>query len=119
VSSRQSDDSTALYNARGQCAGILRDGWLVKRVDTRRHQLRKPPAWAIDLSHLDRLQAIGGCGVLLVDETGTEWRATVQAFHCYGVPIDRGHGPQIALPLARWRCIAAGQLVLFSEEGGA
>ncbi len=113
--SRQSDDSTVFYNAHGKVVGALKDGWLRKRVRTDVHQLRKPPAWCIDAAHLDRLEAMGAAGVLLVDEHGTEWRATVQTFRQYGIPIDRGHGAQVALPLARWRTTVAGQLSLWAE----
>ena len=103
------------YNARGQVVGRVQAGWLTKRVDSRRHQLRQPPAWAVDRGHLGRLEAMGAFGVLLVDEHGTEWRATLDAFRRYGIPLDRGHGPQVALPLARWRRSVAGQLRLFGE----
>jgi len=116
ASSRLSDSSTVFSNARGQVVGAVRDGWLMKRVDTRVHQLRKPPAWCVDAEHLDRLEAMGATGVLLIDEQGTEWRATVQAFRAHGLPIDRGHGVQVALPLARWRTTVAGQLSLFGGE---
>jgi hypothetical protein len=58
---------------------------------------------------------MGATGVLLVDEAGTEWRATVADFRRFGIPINRGHGVQVALPLARWRKGVAGQLPLFGE----
>lgn len=116
-SSRQSNDTTdrLFYNGRGQIVGKVLGGWLVKHVDSSRHQLLKPPAWAIDRDHLDRLEAQGAVGVLLIDEHGTEWRATVADFRRYGIPINRGHGAQVALPLARWRRTVAGQLSLFGE----
>jgi hypothetical protein len=102
------------YNARGQVVGALRDGWLTKRVDSRRHQLRRPPAWAVDRAHLERLTALGARGVRLVDERGQTWSATVEAFQ-RGFVIDRGHGEQVALPLAFWRVEPsnARQLALF------
>ncbi len=115
ASSRRCDGSTAFSNARGQVVGSVQDGWLTKRVDSSAHQLRKPPAWCVDSEHLDRLEAMGATGVLLIDEAGTEWRATVAAFRRYGVPINRGHGIQIALPLVCWRKTVPGQLSLFSE----
>lgn len=114
--SRQRNASTVFSNACGQVVGAVRDGWLTKRVDTRVHQLRKPPAWCIDRLHLDQLEALGAVGVLLIDEQGTEWRATREAFRAYGLSIDRGHGVQVALPLARWRTTVAGQLSLFCGE---
>jgi hypothetical protein len=100
---RPGNDSTVFTNARGQVVGCLQDGWLTKHVDSRIHQLRKPPAWCIDAAHLDRLEALRAQGVRLLDEQGTEWRTTVRAFRDYGIPLDRGHGPQVALSLARWQ----------------
>ncbi len=82
--------------------GRLADGWLRKHVDSTRHMLRQPPAWAIDADHLDRLEAVGAAGVRLTDENGTVWSADLAAFERYGVLIDRGHGRQVALPLSRW-----------------
>jgi len=117
VVSGQSHSTTnqTFYNARRQVVGTMKDGWLTKRVDSSRHQLLKPPAWCIDREHLEQLEEIGAFGVLLVDEHGTEWRAMVADFRQYGIPIDRGHGVQVALPLARWRKKVAGQLSLFGE----
>lgn len=103
-------------NPQGQVVGRLVSGWLVKRVRSGRHQLRQPPAWCVDLAHLDELEAAGAVGVLLIDEAGTEWRATLRAFRKFGLVINRGHGVQVALPLAHWRTIPAGQLCLFTEE---
>ncbi len=114
----QPDYSTrgaVFYNGRGQVVGRVVAGWLRKRVASTKHQLRQPPAWCVDADHLDHLEAIGGVGVLLVDEHGTEWPATIDAFRQYGIPIDRGHGVQVALPLARWRRTVAGQLSMFAE----
>ncbi len=104
ASSRQLHHTTSevFRNGRGRVVGRLAGGWLRKHVDTARHQLRQPPAWAIDREHLERMEALGAAGVLLIDETGTEWRATVSAFRQLGIAIERGHGRQIALPLARW-----------------
>jgi hypothetical protein len=118
VSNRQSNDTTerVFFNARGQVVGKVLGGWLTKRVNTSRHQLLKPPAWCIDREHLDRLEAIGATGVLLIDEHGSEWRATVADFRRYGLAINRGHGVQMALPLARWRKAVASQLNLFGAE---
>ena len=45
-----------VYNTKGQITGSIEFGTLIKRnVDPERHQLRKPPAYAIDKAHFDRL----------------------------------------------------------------
>jgi hypothetical protein len=111
------------FNARGQCAGILRGGWLVKRVDSSKHQLRRPPAWAIDEEHFAELQRRGALGVELTDERGQVWRATLDTFEQHGFAFNRGHGEQVALPLGFWRVESkeARQLELFpaGAAGGA
>ncbi len=121
-SSRYPYDSTGrvFYNCRGQAVGRLENGWLTKHVDTNTHQLRFPPAWCIDRHHLERLEALGAAGVRLIDEKGTEWRATTAAFERFGIPLERGHGRQVALPLAKWDVQTPGgsvQLNLFEGVG--
>lgn len=76
-----------------------------RRVDARLHQLREPPAWAQDKAALDAALRAGAVDVLLVDShAGKRWTAPVDAFFEYGLPLDRGHGVQLALPVERWRC---------------
>jgi hypothetical protein len=113
-----------LYNAKGQrCAQLEQDSdgtiWLSKRVDSTKHQLRTPPAWAADADHLAELVRAGGAGVAIVDEVFTEWTATVDDFERFGFPFDRGHGKQIALPLARWKVQRLGEAWQLSLFGGA
>jgi hypothetical protein len=90
-------------NARGQVVGRLSsDGWLEKTVRTDVHQLRRPPAWAIDVVILDRLNRLGARGVRLTDERGRDWWATLDQFKEKGVHLNRGHGDQVALGLRYW-----------------
>ncbi len=93
-------------NDRGRLVGTLleddRGLWMRKYVDSRKHQLWKPPAWACDVEHLRQLADVGGVGVRLEDERGRVWKATLAQFRAHGIPIDRGHGPQVALELRHW-----------------
>ena len=100
VLDRQTNCST-FCNALGQVVGRLESGWLVKHVDTRRHQLRVPPAWACDVAHIEQLRQCGAHGVKLIDERGRIWTAPLGRWQGLRT-IDRGHGRQYVLPLDRW-----------------
>lgn len=95
------DNSITLRNTKGQVVGRLQDGWLVKRVDTRVHQLRVPPAWCCDVAHIEHLWRIGGRGVKLIDEKGRIWTAPLARWEGLRT-MNRGHGPQYVLPSDRW-----------------
>lgn len=67
------------------------------------HQLKQPPAWALDVESLRDAERAGAVRVELRDrETRVIWRATIATIRKLGQPIDRGFGAQIALPLAYW-----------------
>jgi hypothetical protein len=83
--------------------------WLQKHVHTGRHQLRRPPAWAADDDHLERLREIGAVGIRLEDESGNAWSATLDQFEQHGFPVRRGHGHQTGLVLSRWVVRRRGQ----------
>lgn len=93
--------STIFQNALGQVVGRLEDGWLTKRVNTRKHQLRLPPGWACDAAHIEQLRRIGARGVRLIDEKGRVWTAPLARWQGLRT-IDRGHDEQYVLPLNRW-----------------
>lgn len=94
-------DSITFRNALGQVVGQLVNGWLVKRVDTRKHQLQIPPAWCCDVVHIEQLHRIGGRGVKLIDERGRIWTAPLSRWQRLRT-INRGHGEQYVLQLNRW-----------------
>lgn len=96
--------SQPVYSAQGRVVGLIKNGWLEKRVEPSRHQLRHPPAWATDEAHLS---LPGLKGIRLRTPTGGIWEAEVFTFRRFGVPIERGFGRQIALPLRYWRCRAS------------
>jgi len=53
-----------LYNQKGQLTGVIDDGRLLKSgIDPAKHQLRHPPAYAIDKEHIDKLVQQSGWGV--------------------------------------------------------
>ena len=92
-----------LYNERGQVTGSLENGTLVKRgVDPHRHQLRKPPGWAIDHAHLKKMVEVDAWGIVLFTTDGQMWTASLDIVLKHALRIDRGHGVQIVLPLTHW-----------------
>ena len=113
----QPNSNTVFYNPRGQVVGTLQGGWLYKTVDTSKHQLHSPRAWAIDAEHLDRLRAMGAAGVRLTDETGTVWTATVAAFDRWGRAFNRRHGWQVFLTLPYWTVKRPGETLQATLPG--
>lgn len=68
------------------------------------HLLQRPRAWAADLDALDQARAAGASMVEIFDrDTGATYRADLADFYRRGVTVNRGHGPQLALPLACWQ----------------
>ncbi|MBC7334735.1 MAG: hypothetical protein H5U01_00465 [Clostridia bacterium] len=99
-STRRQKDKMPVYGASGKVVGCIVDGWLEKRnLDPARHMLKKPPAWATDADHLD-IPGLKGIRIVTVD--GEVWEAPLSEFRAHGVPIERGHGRQVALPLRYW-----------------
>ena len=77
-----------VYNTKGQITGSIEFGTLIKRnVDPERHQLRKPPAYAIDKAHLDRLIEVSGSGVEINTINGEVLTAPVSEFLSNGIHI--------------------------------
>lgn len=75
-----------------------------RRRDAARHQLRHPPAWAIDQSILVQAERLGATLVVIRERGGDRlWAAPIATFWLHGIRIERGHGEQVALPLAFWR----------------
>ena len=65
--------------------------------------LRAPRGWALDADAPERLRAMGALHVKITDtDTGTVYTAPLATFEQYGVALNRGFGPQVALPLGYW-----------------
>jgi len=90
--------------ANGRVVGNVAGGVFSKRVRGSVHMLRAPRGWALDADTLGELRALGVATVAVTDtETGTAYTAPLAEFDAHGVPLDRGFGPQVALPLGYWR----------------
>ena len=66
--------------------------------------LRRPrAAWACYVDALDQTRAAGAQWVEVHDlDTGARYRVALVEFYRRGLRVDRGHGAQLALPLACW-----------------
>ena len=76
---------------------------LVRVVDGHRHQLRRPPAWAIAIEALEAAREAGAEQVVVLDRAeGIEWTSWLHDFDERGFEIDHGFGRQVALGLDHW-----------------
>jgi len=103
-------------------AFVHRDGKQVlqKLVDVDAHMLKHPcPAWAVDCRALEEASRRGVRRVVLYDGRRGTWWARLADFEQHGVPVDRGHGAQLALGVQWFSFIPLGsvtpQLTLFAE----
>ncbi|MSP14312.1 MAG: hypothetical protein EXR62_15330 [Chloroflexi bacterium] len=100
-----------VYTSRGQVGGQVVGDTLHKRVQGSEHQLKRPPAWCVDVAILAEAGRLGASKVKILDtETETTYQAAIGDFFRQGVEIDRGFGLQRALPLAYFETYKRGQL---------
>lgn len=66
------------------------------------HQLKRPPAWAIDIGVLEKAREMGAQMAVFTDADGIQWRACLDLFYSKGFKLNRGFGRQRALPLQHW-----------------
>lgn len=100
----------AVRAGNGRVVGEVRQNVFYKQVHASKHLLRKPEGWASDVCVLDQLEALGVEQMCLTDrESGKRFHATVNDFRLHGIPLDRGFGPQLVLPLRFWRTTQPGQ----------
>ena len=107
--------------ANGKVVGEVVGDVLRKAVRGSVHFLRQPRAIAWDTCALEQAEDLGATRTEVLDtESGYVYAAPLAAFWRYGVRLDRGHGPPIALPLDFWTVTRPGerqavQLSLFGE----
>ena len=100
---RNNNQKQVFYNQRGKVIGSLINKTLQKKVKGSKHMLRKPKGWAWDKSVIEEAEKSGGRIVEITDsETNTKFISTFADFRKFGIPINRGFGDQIALPIAYW-----------------
>ncbi len=97
------------YNAAGRPVASLCGSTLRKVVRGSIHQLRRPPAWAVDAGILEQARQDGATQVEVLDvETRRIYRASIDTFDLHGFKFNRGFGEQWGLALHYWRVEAEG-----------
>ncbi len=123
-----------IYRPDGKAViGTVEGNTFTKRTQSR-FMLNKPRGWALDVSVLGKLDSLGVVHVVITaKDTGTTYRAPLAEFskEKHGVPVNRGYGPQMCLPVGYWAIDGAPptlakreldpnaprQLPLFAEAG--
>jgi hypothetical protein len=83
--------------------GYLQGNEFIKPVIRSKHQLKNPPAWAIDAEAFDReILPKAKEFVILDKETGNKYLCSVETFNLLKREFDRGYGRQYFLSLANW-----------------
>src|SRR3972149_6611814 len=83
--------------------GQVRNGIYTKTVTGSIHRLRKPPAWAVDISDLAEAERLGATRIEIFDrESGTIYTSTIENFRAHALPVNRGYGRQLALEGRHW-----------------
>jgi len=111
-----------LVKLNGKCIGELKDGVFYKTVVGHRHQLRHPPAWAIQADVFDKLIKPNATKIVIKDkESGIEYHCSVESFCRLRGELDRGFGRQYFLTLNHWERHGNGhrQLSLWGGSGSA
>lgn len=98
----------------GKIIGDLENGVFTKSVAGSKHQLRTPPAWAVDKSAYERYLR-GACQTMIVNdtETGLRYEVSFAMFEARKGLLNRGFGQQYFLPLHYWHIITKEQPKLF------
>ena len=72
----------------------------------RGERLRKPEAWSFHEEVLQQLEAAGVRQIVVEDlESGHIYAVDWSTFLAKSFPLDRGAGPQRALPIQYWRAV--------------
>lgn len=88
---------------KGKTIGFLDNGYFLKPVVGSKHQLREPPAWAIDADAFDEWVKPNAREIIVTDtEAKIRYRVSVETFDKLKVELDRGFGRQYFLTLNYW-----------------
>jgi hypothetical protein len=74
-----------------------------RRFVTHLHMLQKPPAMAISKDVIAKLESLKVKQITFWDETMQSYKVSFAVFKEKGIPINRGHGDQTALPVQYWK----------------
>jgi hypothetical protein len=87
----------------GKVVGEVQDNTFFKRVSGSRHFLRIPPAIAFNLETIEQAVKFGAVNICVTDsDDDAEYWSLIKVIQAKGVKFERGHGPQIYLPMKWW-----------------
>jgi hypothetical protein len=96
-------DEKRVIRLQGKVIGIIEGNTFTKSVRGSKHQLKHPPAWAIDADIFERDIKPSCTQIQIIDkETGKKYQVAVSIFDRHKGNINRGHGKQYYLPLPYW-----------------
>lgn len=90
----------------GKIIGYLDCDTFVKPLCGSKHQLKQPPAWAIDaLAFDEQIRPYAATFRIEDKETDTIYEVPVAFFDQHKGFLDRGYGPQYFLVLSKWEIV--------------
>ena len=93
-----------IFSENGRIIGWSEKDAICKRVNASKHMLRTPRGWAWDVFVLERANCDGfNKSIIYEMENDLVYQANLEDFWRHGVPINRGYGEQICLPLKYWQ----------------
>ncbi len=96
-------DTKRPITLQGRVIGVIEGNTFTKTVHGSKHQVRSPPAWAIDAEVFDREIKPNCRQILIIDrETNNRYRTSVDTFDYKKKAFDRGYGRQYYLTLNYW-----------------
>jgi hypothetical protein len=103
----------------GKVIGYLERDVFIKPVVGSKHQLRTPPAWAIDATAFDTVIKPNAREIVVMDkETGIKYHTLVDTFDRLKGELNRGFGRQYFLTLGHWQVEENGNRQLSLWGGG-
>ncbi len=97
-------EKKAVFIRSGKAVGSVINNIFFKKLDSRKHFLRKPPAIAFDVSSIEKAERYGA-SIINVYDTHKKviYTAKISTLNKNGMKLNRGFGNQIALPLHFWK----------------
>ena len=98
------NEKKAVFIQSGKAVGSVIGKKFIKKLDSRKHFLKVPPAIAFDVSSINKAERYGAT-ILSVFDTHKKvfYTAQIKSLQENGMNINRGFGSQIALPLQFWK----------------
>ena len=110
-----------VHSEKGKVVGQVIGRTFTKHVDSTKHMLKRPKAWAADIASLKEAQELGADTIELRDDNAqVTWTAPIEAF--WGrrsITCERGFGKQRAVLLEAWQMSGKNipeQLSMFGDE---